>query len=124
MDRIFYAGDSILTGSAIARALLEYAEALAKADTSATVEIPTRLDDGRIGRSTFLVGPASQLVSDAEPSPWDEIVDEQLTAYFREQTQRLRFSAPGGKASSTESTASDDGGPSSDDGGDAWVADL
>ena len=49
MDRIHCAGNSILTGSAIAAALLEYAEALAKVGTSATVEIPTR--GGRVDRS-------------------------------------------------------------------------
>ncbi|GLK17217.1 hypothetical protein [Herbiconiux flava] len=98
MDRIFYAGDSILTGSAIAKALLEYAGALAKADTSATVEIPTRLDDGEVGRSTFLVGPASQLVSDTEPSDSEEIVDAALIEYFHEQTRRLEFRSAGGRA--------------------------
>jgi hypothetical protein len=108
MDRIFYAGDSILTGTAIARALLEYAEALAKADTSATVEIPTRLGDGGVGRSTFLVGPASQLVSDTEPSGFDEIEDEQLIARFRAETERLRFGSPGGKASSSDDGEVDD----------------
>ena len=41
MDRIHYAGDSILTGTDIAHAMLEYARALAQVGSSATVEIPT-----------------------------------------------------------------------------------
>jgi hypothetical protein len=116
MDRIFYAGDSILTGTAIAKALLEYAEALAKAGTSATVEIPTRLGDGGVGRSTFLVGPASQLVSDTEPSGFEEIEDEPLIAHFRDEMLRLRFGSPGGRASSSPSEGgSDDAGSWSED---------
>lgn len=89
MDRIHYAGDSVVTGSAIAEALLEYAEALAKQNTSATVDIPAVLDDGSVGRSKFLIGPASQLVSDSLPDAGEEIVDDELVAHFRAETRRL-----------------------------------
>lgn len=95
MDRIHYAGDSILTGSEIARALLEYAEALAKVGTSATVDIPTRKPDGSLGRSSVLVGPASQLIADAEDSEYDEIVDDELVAYFDREAARVRGSGGG-----------------------------
>ncbi|NQX36346.1 hypothetical protein [Herbiconiux sp. VKM Ac-2851] len=121
MDRIFYAGDSILTGTAIAKALLEYAEALAKAGTSATVEIPTRLDDGGVGRSTFLVGPASQLVADTEPSGFDEIEDEQLIEHFRAEMRRLRFDSPGGRAESAPPETDDSDGV---DDANAWADEL
>ncbi|MGR0220040.1 hypothetical protein [Agromyces sp. ZXT2-6] len=90
MDRIHYAGDSVLTGTEIAGALLEYAQALAKIGASATVEIPTREDDGSLGRSKILVGPASQLIADAEESAYDEVVDDEVVAYFRSETARLR----------------------------------
>jgi hypothetical protein len=90
MDRIHYAGNSVLTGSAIAAALLEYAEVLAKAGTSATVDIPTLEEDGSVGRSKLLIGPASQLISDAEESEFEEIVDEDLVAYFRAETAAYR----------------------------------
>src|SRR5918995_2135246 len=86
MDRLHYAGNSVLTGSAIAAALLEYAEVLAKAGTSATVDIPTLEEDGSVGRSKLLIGPASQLISDAEETDFEEIVDEDLVAYFRAET--------------------------------------
>jgi hypothetical protein len=90
MDRIHYAGDSVLTGSVIAAALLEYAEVLAKAGTSAMVDIPTREEDGSIGRSKFLIGPASQLIADEEESDYEEIVDDELVAYFRAEASELR----------------------------------
>jgi hypothetical protein len=90
MDRIHYAGDSVLTGTVIAEAVLEYAHALAIAGTSATVAIPTISEDGSHGRSELLVGPASQLISDNEDSPYEEVTDGELVAWLREEAARLR----------------------------------
>jgi hypothetical protein len=90
MERIHYAGDSVLTGSEIARALLEYANALAKNDQSATVDIPARHPDGTVGRANFLIGPASQLVSETEESQFEEIVEPELVAHLVEETNKLR----------------------------------
>jgi hypothetical protein len=90
MYRIHYAGDSLLTGTEIARALLDYASALARASSSATVSVPTRLADGSTGRSEILIGPASQLVSDAEPSEFEEVVDDDLVRRFRAEIRKLR----------------------------------
>ena len=90
MDRIHYAGDSILTGTEIARALLDYAQALAQAGTAATVDIPTINPDGSPGRSEVLVGPASQLISDSEESPYTDPVDEDLVARLDAEATRLR----------------------------------
>jgi len=89
MDRIHYAGDTVLTGSDIAAALLEYARALAERDASATIDIPSREDDGSLGRSTFLLGPASQLVTDAEESEYDEVIDTELVLEFQRKTAAL-----------------------------------
>ena len=100
MDRIHYAGDSVLTGTRIAQALLEYAQALAKTGASATVDIPTRKEDGSIGRSSLLVGPASQLIADAEDSAYDEIVDDEVVAHITGETAKLR--RPGGPGHSIE----------------------
>lgn len=91
MDRIHYAGDSILTGTEIAHALLEYAQALSQAGTSATVEIPMVDErDGSIGRSELLIGPASQLISDTEESPYDDAIDHALVTRMRDEAARLR----------------------------------
>jgi hypothetical protein len=94
MDRIHYAGDSCVTGTAIAHALLDYSQALALANTSATVAIPTVNDDGSAGRSEFLVGPASQLVTAEVSSPHPEVVDEELVARMRGESKRLRDHGP------------------------------
>ena len=82
MDRLYYAGDTILTGTAIAHAVLEYAEALALAGESASVDIPTRIGDG-ISLAKVLVGPASQLVTETQPDEGEELVDEELVARLK-----------------------------------------
>lgn len=94
MERIFYAGDSVLTGTEIARALVAYAEALAMKEASATVELPVRLPDGTTGRAALLVGPASQLLSQTEPDGGEEIVDEELVARLRSLAGMLGVSRP------------------------------
>src|SRR3546814_11192029 len=90
MDRIHYAGDSLLTGSEIARALLDYAQALAQAGTAATVDIPTVNEDGVVGRSEILVGPASQLLSSAEEASAEDVVDAALVAQLAEKSENHR----------------------------------
>jgi hypothetical protein len=70
MKRITYAGGSIVTGSAVAAALLDYATQIASNANSSTVDIPVLEDDGTTSIHTLLVGPATQLdVSDAEAIP-------------------------------------------------------
>ena len=90
MDRIHYAGDTVLTGTDIARALLEYAGALAATAKSETVDIPCRRDDGSLGRVNFLIGPASQVLCESEPSDFDEVVDVGLVAMLVRETAKLR----------------------------------
>jgi hypothetical protein len=89
MHRVQYAGGSVLTGDAIANALLEYAAALARNATSATVEIPVREADGKRGVAQVLIGPASQLVSTHEPGTTDDIEDDELVESFALATRRL-----------------------------------
>ena len=90
MHRIHYAGDSIVTGSAIAGALLDYAQALAHVSESATVEIPALMKDGRVSVAEVLIGPASQLSSQEEPGDHDEIVDEAVVERMTTEAERLR----------------------------------
>lgn len=84
MERISYAGEHLLTGTEIARALVAYAEALADVGQAAAVEIPIVDDRGQPGKSQMLVGPASQLVAtkvDMDvPDPQDAVLVEELRA--------------------------------------------
>lgn len=90
MDRINYAGDSLLTGSAIAHALLDYAQALSQAGASATVVVPVIDDRGERTRAEVLVGPASQLLATTVVTDIDEIVDDLLVARLTNDAVRLR----------------------------------
>ena len=90
MDRLNYAGESILTGTAISAAVLELAQALATADASETIEIPTREEDGSLGVSHLLIGPASQLIASAEDTDLPEVEDPHLVERLRARTVALR----------------------------------
>jgi len=90
MHRIHYAGDSIVTGSSVARALLDYAQALAQESASATVEVPTLEEDGARGRVELLIGPASQLTAHEFQTEHEEIVDDDLVDRMTAETNRLR----------------------------------
>ncbi|PPG49645.1 hypothetical protein C5C24_12065 [Rathayibacter sp. AY2B3] len=94
MERIHYAGSSVLTGTAIARSLLAYAEALALTKGSITVDIPIRQESGLPGRAALLIGPASQLFSESEDDGAEELLDEELVERFTRETARLGVSHP------------------------------
>lgn len=104
-----YAGEYFLTGSEIAHALLEYAQALAQVQASATVRIPTVDASGRAGSSEVLVGPASQLISSAVEVDVPDPEDAELLAHLRESTAALHIErAPiGGADAETPALAAD-----------------
>lgn len=112
MDRIHYAGASVVTGTEIARALLDYAQALAQAEASDTVDIPVRQDDGTTGRWEVLIGPASQVASGSIDIDGDELVDDILVARLRRQADGLR------KRGTPTAVAAED--PEFDDGSPGW----
>lgn len=80
MKRVFYASGSLVTSDRTAEALVNLAAALAVRESSESVDIPIRLDDGTTGRAQLLIGPASQLVvvpeegEDGEPKEDDELL--------------------------------------------------
>jgi hypothetical protein len=94
MKLIHYAGDELITGDAIADAVLEYAAALARADGSVTLEIPVRFPDGRSAWATILIGPASQLVAVPHDSEYTELVDDALVAHIRDEIASLSNAHP------------------------------
>lgn len=67
MKRISYAGGSIITGSAVAEALLEFTTKVASDATSVAVDIPVLESDGETTTHTILLGPSTQFdVSDVD----------------------------------------------------------
>jgi hypothetical protein len=89
MQLIHYSDDIYATGDDIAHAVIEYAKALALAETSATVGIPFRRDDGSIGHLELLIGPASQIVLESTEEPADELLDDEVVATIRQRTLDL-----------------------------------
>lgn len=79
-----------MTGTAIARGLLDYAQALTASAGSASILVPTLRTDGSRGVSQFLIGPASQLLSDTEDGSSEEIIDEELIASMKYEVGLLR----------------------------------
>ncbi|MRG60995.1 hypothetical protein GE115_14130 [Agromyces sp. CFH 90414] len=88
MHRIHYAGGELVTGDAIAEALLRYAAVLAKQRTAASVEIPVVGNDGGHITARLLLGPASQLVSEHLAGE-DDLVDEDTLAMVNREISRL-----------------------------------
>jgi hypothetical protein len=78
MERIYYAGNTIHTGTEIAHALLSYAQALANKAASATVIIPIVHEDGTVVQAEILIGPASQLVAEEYESDGPELEDPEV----------------------------------------------
>lgn len=60
MKRMKFAGGAIITGSAVADALLDYATKLSGSLASVRVDVPVLETDGTTKIHTLLIGPASQ----------------------------------------------------------------
>jgi hypothetical protein len=61
VKRMNYDGQTLVTGTRVANALVEYAKAVARMESSATVEIPALEDNGTIARHTLLLTAATSL---------------------------------------------------------------
>lgn len=83
MKRIFHAGGSVVTGSDLADAVMNYAERLSTRGQVEVVDIPVICDSGQVGRAQFLIGAASQLTSVTSPPSFRELVDIDITAGLR-----------------------------------------
>jgi len=99
---IHYAGEDLITGTDIADAVVDYAQALAETEGAATVEIPVIGSTGEVVSSTFLLGPSSQLIA-VEILDFDgeELTDTDLVAKLTELTAQLK--EPVGRALPAES---------------------
>ena len=60
MKSITFASGTIVTGSAVAEALVDYVSGMTGSTTSASVEIPVREEDGTVAVHTIVLGSAVQ----------------------------------------------------------------
>jgi hypothetical protein len=87
VKELIYAGGKTIVSDQLAEALTDYAQILAANGNSGVIDIPAVGEDGTVGTSRLLLGPASQII--AEPVTVDtpelddrEVVDE-LNARIR-----------------------------------------
>ena len=89
MKRIHYASGAVLTGDAIAEALVQYAAALAANNAAAEVHAPVRLETGEDGEAVMLLGPASQILAEQEPGTQTELTDTEFVSELEERIAAL-----------------------------------
>ncbi|MFS0866277.1 hypothetical protein AB3M83_02950 [Microbacterium sp. 179-B 1A2 NHS] len=75
MLKLHYSDGSVTTTDAVADAVMRYARSLAAHDESDLVTIPI-VEDGIVGTSTMLIGPASQLHTTPYDGPAPEMDEE------------------------------------------------
>src|SRR4051795_4597690 len=90
MRVLTYAGSEFLIGDDIAAAVMRYSEALADAHTAGNIEIPVVNPNGTVTMATFLVGPASQIVSAQVDSPFEDPVRPDVVEHLDSLTRALR----------------------------------
>lgn len=74
MKYLVYGDNKVMTGDAIADAVIAYAAALGQNGTTDIVEVPTMDELGQAATAEVLVGPASQVM--VEVAPDDELEPE------------------------------------------------
>ncbi|PZF59475.1 hypothetical protein DEI81_13875 [Curtobacterium sp. MCBD17_013] len=94
MKYIHYDSTSVMTGSEIADAVIEYAAALGAAGGTDTVHVPTFDDHGSVAYATLLIGPASEIVVDDAPDDELEPEDPAFVERLREGARKLSGATP------------------------------
>lgn len=90
MQKVYFcAGNTFLTGDAIAEAVLSYAGSLARTAEFDIVHVPTRRPDGSSGSTTLMLSPASQISSEAVDSVGADPEDAELVATLLSRRSHL-----------------------------------
>lgn len=83
MKEISIGQDCLVTGSAVADALLAYAQIVVRNGTSSTVSIPVLAPNGVVEERSILIGPATQLVvQDVDGVTDDELARFPVPAFY------------------------------------------
>lgn len=86
MKYVVYGDNKVMTGDAIADAVLAYAAALGENGTTDIVEIPTADESGTAVHAELLLGPASQVMVESAPDDELEPEDEDLVGELVRRT--------------------------------------
>jgi hypothetical protein len=100
MKQVNYDGHSLVTGSAVADALVSYAANVARMTTSTVVEIPVLEEGGEVGSHTLLLNSGTALeIVQADDGPTSD--DGAAAADAAREAERFpvpKFQSVGGKA--------------------------
>ncbi len=101
---VVYGENRVMTGDAIAEAVLAYAAALGENGTTDIVEIPTADAEGYGTTAEVLLGPASQIMVEVAPDDELEPEDEDLVNELARRTKAVG----GGRFADAASSHSDE----------------
>lgn len=108
MRRIQYAGGHFFTDSAIADALMEYANVLAVVDSADVIQIPGIDDEGIPREVQLIIGPASQIIAMETDFDGAELDTARAVADLADRARRrLPSSVAIGDAGATRRAESD-----------------
>jgi hypothetical protein len=85
-----YAGSKTIVSDQLADALTDYAQALAATGASDVIDIPSVGEDGTIGRSRLLLGPASQIIAEPVTVDASSVYDLDDADAIAELKRRIR----------------------------------
>ena len=98
MRRVTYSGDSFLTADAAANALVALAASLSHNNASEAVALPIIDSSGQLAEVYLLIGPASELISMPEASPFADPDVSAAVAQMQSRTASMDASALPGQA--------------------------
>jgi len=103
MRRIHYANGTLITGDAIADVIVRYAAALAKQGLAVELDVPVLDENGQPDTALLLLGPASQILAEHDPSD-DDLIDAEFLATTEKSIVALGTPRAGFVQRGTENT--------------------
>jgi hypothetical protein len=94
MRKLYYSGGSIIVSDQVAKAILRYARALAKADEADLVALPAFTDDNRQGIAHVLIGPSSQIMTVPAEDIDIDLADARMVEILESRTKNLDPNRP------------------------------
>jgi hypothetical protein len=89
MRKLYYASGFVILSDSVCDAVVEYAHQLAQAKQSDLVTVPALSDEGAVGKTTLLIGPASALFAAPALDRGVDLDDDESVAYMRKKISRL-----------------------------------
>jgi hypothetical protein len=105
MQRLHYAGDTVLIPDVVSDAVLRFARALAQVGISDVVHVPIVDDAGTTSEAELLIGPASELYMTPAPDVSEIAVAPGLVEDIDRRTERLGADQRRAERDATSSTS-------------------